>query len=82
MAGNHNNPTAQTVEDYQKMVSLLDADPANMDPANPNNALQMYREGYMFIMKYYQDNDNKEEVSKYNDLLKEVLARQEGQAQN
>lgn len=76
MAANHNQPTQAVVDDYMKMVELLDADPANADPANPQNDLNMYKEAYMFSVKHYQDNGDKDNVSKYNELLKEVLAKQ------
>lgn len=76
MAENHNQPTQAVIDDYMKMVELLNADPANADPANPQNDLNMYKEAYMFAVKFYQDNDDKENVATYNDLLKEVLDKQ------
>ena len=81
MAGNNNQPNADVVADYAKMVELLDADPANKDAANPKNELNMYKEAYMFTVKYYQDNDDKDKAAEYSTLLKEVMDAQNGAAQ-
>ena len=75
MAGNNNHPNADVVANYKKMIDLLNQNPANMDPSNASNSLGMYREGYMFIMQYDKDTDNKEELSQYNELLKDVLEK-------
>ena len=81
MAGNNSQPNADVVADYAKMVELLDADPANKDAANPKNELNMYKEAYMFTVKYYQDNDDKDKAAEYSTLLKEVMDAQNGAAQ-
>jgi len=80
MAGNNNQPNAAVIADYAKMVELLNADPANKDAANPKNELNMYKEAYMFTVKYYQDNEDKEKAAEFSVLLKEVMDAQNGGA--
>ncbi len=41
----------------------------------------MYKEAYMFTVKYYQDNDDKDKAAEYSTLLKEVMDAQNGAAQ-
>ena len=53
IAANEKKPDEQAIAAYDKMLELLDADPANMDPANPNNALNMYKEAYSFEILYW-----------------------------
>ena len=53
IAANEKKPDEQATAAYDKMLELLDADPANMDPANPNNALNMYKEAYSFEILYW-----------------------------
>ncbi len=81
MAGNNNQPNADVVADYAKMVELLNADPANADPSNPHNELNMYKEAYMFTVKYYQDNGDNDKAAEYSTLLKGVMDAQNGAAQ-
>lgn len=45
---------------YTKVVELLDADPANADPANAANKLGLYKEAYLFIGSYYQEQGDTE----------------------
>lgn len=47
-------------DSYLKVVELLDADPANADPANPSNKLSLYSEAYLFIGNYYEQIGDKE----------------------
>ena len=35
------------------MVKVLDQNPANMDPNNADNALNLYKEAYQFEYLYY-----------------------------
>jgi tetratricopeptide repeat protein len=77
IAANEKKPDAQAIEAYDKMLELLDADPANMDPANPNNALNMYKEAYSFEILYWGNlNVDKDKnalyTEKYNQI-KELL---------
>lgn len=56
-----NKSTKDVFDSYTKVVELLDADPANADPANPKNSLNLYKEAYLFMGNYYQeigDSDN------------------------
>ncbi|MBD5233676.1 MAG: hypothetical protein HDS65_05790 [Bacteroidales bacterium] len=53
VARNGKKPDADAIAAYDKLIETLDADPANMDPANPNNALKQYREAYSFEIMYY-----------------------------
>ena len=77
IAANEKKPDAQAIASYDKMLELLDADPENMNPANPNNTLDMYREAYSFEIMYYANfNIDKEKqalfTDKYN-TVKELL---------
>ncbi len=53
IAANEKKPDADAIAAYDKMLELLNADPENMNPANENNALDMYREAYAFEIMYY-----------------------------
>lgn len=60
-AKGHNKSTEDVYNSYSKVIELLEADPANADPANPNNKLNLYKEAYLFMGNYYQelgDTDN------------------------
>jgi hypothetical protein len=73
IAANNNVPDAGAIESYNDMIALLDQDPANADVNNPNNDLSMYREAYMFSLKYYNEvNVDKDKSAKYSALVKEV----------
>lgn len=61
VAGNNKRPDAQAIEAYDKMLALLDQDPENINPANPNNALQLYSEAYAFEQAYASITGNKED---------------------
>lgn len=79
IAANEKKPDAQAIESYDNMLRLLDADTENMNPANPNNALEMYREAYSFEIMYYANfNVDKEKTAFYTDKynqVKELLAQ-------
>lgn len=73
IAANDKKPDAQAIEAYDKMLELLDADPANMDPANSNNTLDMYREAYAFEIMYYANyNIDKEKQATYTEKFNTV----------
>lgn len=77
IAANEKKPDAKAIEAYDKMLALLDADPANMDATNANNNLAMYREAYSFEIMYYANfNIDKDKqalfTEKYN-VVKELL---------
>ncbi len=73
IAANEKKPDAQAIAAYDKMLELLNANPENMNPANPNNALDMYREAYSFEIMYYANFDvNKEKQAEYTELYNKV----------
>lgn len=79
IAANEKKPDEKAIEAYDNMLRLLDADPENMNPANANNGLEMYREAYSFEIMYYANfNIDKEKTAfftdKYNQV-KELLAK-------
>lgn len=78
VAGNNKRPDADAIAAYDKMLEMLDADPANMDPANPNNALQLYSEAYAFEQAYASITGDKENHAKWGEKynqVKELLAQ-------
>ena len=73
VAANGKRPDADAIAAYDKMLELLNANPENMNPANPNNALDMYREAYSFEIMYYANFDvNKEKQAEYTELYNKV----------
>ncbi len=52
ISGNNKRPNAAAVEALDKMLEILDANPANMDPANPQNQLNLYSQAYAFKQAY------------------------------
>ena len=76
MAKNDNKPDINTANTYQEVISVLDQDPANADPANKDNYLDYYVEAYRTIAHYYmlQKDDEafnaaKAQMDKYKGLL-------------
>ncbi|MCH5221468.1 MAG: tetratricopeptide repeat protein [Muribaculaceae bacterium] len=79
IAANDKKPDAQAIEAYDNMLRILDADSQNMNPANPANTLEMYREAYSFEIMYYANfNIDKDKAAlfteKYNQV-KELLSQ-------
>lgn len=74
IAGNDKKPNEEAVVALDKMLELLDADPANLDPNNENNQLQLYKNAYAFEQAYYSAIKNEEKrlefVEKYNAIQK------------
>lgn len=60
VAGNMKKPDADAIAAYDDMLAMLDQNPENMNPANPDNALKLYSEAYAFEMAYANATDNKE----------------------
>lgn len=59
-----------------KVVELLDADPANADPTNPNNKLKQYSQAWLFIGLVYQgmgNDDEKRDAFEKSDAYKALL---------
>ena len=67
IAGNNNQPNQESVDAYAQMIDLLDQDPANMDPTNKDNKLNMYKEAYQFSYVFYgnvaHDKDKAAEIA-------------------
>ncbi len=73
LAANHNTPNAEAIETYNNMLAVLDKDPSLSDPANPQNDLNMYREAYLFTIKYFTDVEpDNEKAAAASELLKVV----------
>ena len=72
IAGNNKKPNAESIEALNKMIELLDQDPVNKDPKDPNNQLNLYKNAYAFMQAYYsrlKDKENFEAaVAKYNEI--------------
>ena len=73
MAANNKKPDANAVDAYVKMIELLDKDPENMNPANANNALALYWEGYAFQQAYYSRIKDKEKLDEVTAKLNNVV---------
>ena len=71
LARNANQPDESAIATYAQMVDMLNADPANMDPANPNNQLSLYLEAYQFSYLFYQNSD-KEKAADFGAKFNEV----------
>lgn len=78
LAGNNNKPNEAAIATYMEMVDMLNADPANMDAANPDNNLALYNEAYNFALLYYTniapDHDKAMQISELLRVVKEKLA--------
>ncbi len=73
IASNKNMPDSAAIATYGEMTAMLDQDPANADAANENNNLDLYREAYLFSVKYYNEVDvDKEKAAEFSAKLKEV----------
>lgn len=72
IAGNHKAPNAESIATYGQMLDLLNQNPENMNPQNPNNTLDLYREAYLFGLSFYKTEGNEEKAREYSDLLNHV----------
>jgi len=72
VASNNKKPDANAIAAYDKMLAMLDADPENMNPANANNSLQLYKEAYSFEQYYQSLSGNNEAALEWNAKLKKV----------
>lgn len=73
IAANNSNPNAESIATYNEMIAMLDQDPANADPANPSNNLQLYKEAYLFSVKYFTDiAPDKDKAAEVSEALKAV----------
>lgn len=82
VAANDKRPDAQAIEAYDKMLQLLDADPENVNPANPNNALQLYSEAYAFEQAYASITGNREGVEHWGQEYQRIRDLMNGGAAN
>lgn len=64
IAGNLNTPNQEAIEAYDKMMEILDQDPAAKDINNENNQLPLYREAYQFNFLFYKNVAKDEEKAK------------------
>ncbi len=76
IASNNKMPNAAAIESYDKVLEMLDADPANMSADN-KDALNLYKEAYSFEILYYGNiakdpEKTKEFTEKYN-VVKDLL---------
>ncbi len=55
-----NKSDKNVFDSYSKVIEILDSNPANADPTNPQNKLQLYSESYLFLGNYYQEQGDKE----------------------
>lgn len=73
IADNNNHPNQEAIDAYNEMITLLDQDPANKDPKNADNKLNLYKEAYQFTYLY---NGNvlkdKEKTAEVADKLKTI----------
>ncbi len=68
-----NTMDEKAAEAYLKVVELLDADAANMDAANANNQLGLYKEAYMLLYVYYGNvAHDKDKAAEYAEKLNNV----------
>ncbi len=78
IAGNNNHPNQEAIDAYNEMIALLDQDPANKDPQNPQNKIKLYYEAAGFNYNYcgtvLKDKDKTAEAAQvykyYDDLVK------------
>lgn len=73
LAANGNTPNADAIATYDQMLAMLDGIEGAKDPANPDNSLPLYKEGYMFNLVYYsKEQPDKDKAAEFNTLLTEV----------
>jgi tetratricopeptide (TPR) repeat protein len=76
LVGNNNVADKLAADSYKQVITKLDSNSENADPANPKNNLQYYVESYRSLAQYYadqQDSENnaaaKEKLNYYQSLL-------------
>jgi hypothetical protein len=79
LVGNNNIADEKVADAYQKVITKLDTDSENANPANPKNNLQYYTEAYLYISQYYANQQDaeknaaaKEKYNYYQALYKQV----------
>ena len=76
--GNNDVVDDATLAAYDKMLELLNADPANLEKAS---ALNMYRECYYTLNKYYRDLKDMDKATEMAELYRKYTEIQENLAQ-
>ena len=78
IARNAKKPDQNAVDSYMEVLALLDQDPENMNPQNPNNKLKLYNEAYSFILVFYStpETADKEKAAEYQEKYNTVKALQ------
>jgi tetratricopeptide (TPR) repeat protein len=61
---NNNKANEKALSIFDKILNMLDKDPANINPSNPNNYLSYYVEAYKYKAQYYSEIQDK---TKYDD---------------
>lgn len=72
VAANGKRPDADAIAAYDRMLELLDANPENLNPANPNNALQLYSEAYAFEQAFASISGNREGVTLWGEKYEQI----------
>ena len=72
VAANGKRPDADAIAAYDKMLQLLYQNPDNLNPANPNNALDEYSEAYAFEQAYASITGNQEGVEHWGKKYQEI----------
>lgn len=75
-AGNEGNkPNAAAAETFAELISLLESDPALLDPANPDNELKSYKNACSLIIQYYRDVDE-DQAKLYSDKYRAAVEKE------
>lgn len=69
---------ADAIGAYDQMIALLDQNPENMNPQNPNNALNLYKQAYAFKQAFASMNGDKDGVTEWGAKYQEVVNLMEG----
>ncbi|MCM1452539.1 MAG: tetratricopeptide repeat protein [Clostridium sp.] len=62
-------------DSYMKVIEILDADPANADPANAKNKIKLYQEAYLYIGNFYQNTEDPQYADTKEDLQREAYEK-------
>ncbi|MDE5554675.1 MAG: tetratricopeptide repeat protein, partial [Muribaculaceae bacterium] len=82
IAGNNNHVNQEAIDTYNQMLELLDQDPANKDPKNPENQLSLYKEAAQFAYAYYGTVlKDKEKTAEAGRVFKEINDLIEGKTE-
>lgn len=73
LAENGNTPNEAAIATYDQMIEMLNNIEGSKDITNPDNALNQYKEAYMFNVLYFtQVAPDKDKAAEFSNLLKEV----------